>query len=302
MALNPWRLQLLCQLESLGTVRAVARAAHVSASSVSQQLAVLEAETGAQLLERTGRRIRLTPAGASLARRARDILDRMAEAEAELGVVAGTPAGVVRIAAFQSAIHSLVVPAIARLRASHPALEVHVDELEPHDSTPALLRGDTDVAVTTTDLLSAPQHRDLHPVPLITDPIVVVAPRGHRIAACERVTLGDLAEEDWIFDLPGSAMADLATRLCQQAGFEPRVVCRFTTYLITLQHVEGGASIALLPELAVDRRHGVVVRELAPSVRRRIAAVVRRGSVGRPSVDVVLEGLRERAADQRRPG
>ena len=84
MTLNPWRLRLLSQLDTYGTVRVVAQAANVSASSVSQQLSVLEAETHAQLLERTGRRVRLTPTGLILARRARAILDHMAAVEAEL--------------------------------------------------------------------------------------------------------------------------------------------------------------------------------------------------------------------------
>lgn len=292
MALNPWRLQLLCQLESLGTVRAVSRAAHVSASSVSQQLAVLEAETGAHLLERTGRRVQLTSAGTLLAARARDILDRMAEAEAELGTLAETPSGVIRVAAFQSAIHSLVMPAVAQLRQRHPALTVHVDELEPHQSVPALLRGDNDIAITTSDLVGPPRHRDLHLVPLLSDAIVVVTPSGHRIGAVERVDLADLADEDWTFDLPGSSMADLATQLCRRAGFEPRVVCRFTTYLVTLQHVESGGPIALLPELAVDRRYHVLARGLEPAAERHVTAAVRRSSVGRLSIDTVLDALR----------
>jgi DNA-binding transcriptional LysR family regulator len=300
VTLNPWRLRLLCQLETLGTVRAVARAAHQSASSVSQQLAVLESETGTALIERAGGRVQLTSAGFLLARRARDILDLMADTEAELQMLGDEPAGIVRVAAFQSAIHSLVVPAVTRLQDRHPAIEVHVDELEPHASTPALLRGDADIAITTTDFLDAPRHRDLHLVPLVTDSIVLIAPAGHRVERDERVTLGGLAEEAWTFDIPGSYMADLATRLCRQAGFEPRVVCRFNNYLITLQHVESQGSIALLPELAVDRRYGVIARELNPSAQRRITAAIRSSSTGRGSINAVLDTLRASARSSRR--
>ena len=96
MTLNPWRLRLLSQLDALGTVRAVAQAANLSASSVSQQLAVLENETRTQLLERTGRRVRLTSAGLILARRARSILDQMASVEAELRELSQEPSGRVR--------------------------------------------------------------------------------------------------------------------------------------------------------------------------------------------------------------
>jgi DNA-binding transcriptional LysR family regulator len=296
VTLNPWRLRLLCQLETLGTVRAVASAAHQSASSVSQQLSVLETETGARLLERTGRRVQLTTAGHVLASRARDILDRMADAEAELQALGDDPSGVVRVAAFQSAIHSLVVPAAGALRLLHPGVQVHVDELEPHESTPALLRGDVDIALTTTDFLDMPRHQDVHLVPLTTDAIVLVVPRGHRLARQDRVELAGLADADWTFDLPGSYMADLATRLCRQAGFEPRVVCRFNNYLIALQYVESAGSVTLLPELALDPRYDVQTLGLTPPTHRRITAAIRSSSAPRASVTVVLDALRAQAS------
>ena len=292
MPLNPWRLRLLCQLETFGTVRAVAEAAHQSASSVSQQLSVLEAETGAQLLERTGRRVRLTAAGHLLASRARDLLDRMADIEAELHALDGEPSGIVRVAAFQSAVHSLVVPAVQALRTSHPGVEVHIEELEPHASTPALLRDDVDIAVTTTDFLEQPLHPDLRLVPLVTDAIVLVCPPDHRAARQDRVELSALADEDWTADLPGSYMAELATRLCRQAGFEPHVVCRFNNYLLALQHVESSGSVTLLPELAVDPRYAVVTRELDPPVQRRITAAIRDSSTSRGPVTTVLDAVR----------
>ncbi|KDN16641.1 LysR family transcriptional regulator [Amycolatopsis rifamycinica] len=286
--LNPWRLRLLSRLDTLGTVRAVAQDANLSASSVSQQLAVLEAETRTQLLERTGRRIRLTPAGLMLARRARVILDHMETVEAELRSLGEEPAGLVRLGAFQSAIHTLAVPAVTRL--THPDLEVQLLELEPHESIPALRGGDADVIITTTDFVELPLGPDLDIVPLVTDPIVLVtppdAPRGPAV-------LSAYADAPWALDMPQSYMANLTLRLCRESGFEPRVVCRFSNYLMTLQHVEAGLSIALLPGLAVDRRYRVATRELSTPVTRTIAAVVRRGTPLRAGVHVVLDALRQ---------
>ncbi|MEV6829212.1 LysR family transcriptional regulator [Amycolatopsis sp. NPDC051102] len=286
--LNPWRLRLLSRLDTLGTIRAVAQDANLSASSVSQQLAVLEAETRTQLLERTGRRVRLTPAGLMLARRARAILDHMDTVEAELRSLGEEPAGLVRLGAFQSAIHTLAVPAVTRL--THPHLEVQLLELEPHESIPALRGGDADVIITTTDFVELPLGPDLDIIPLATDPIVLVtppeAPRGPAV-------LSAYADAPWALDVPQSYMANLTLRLCRESGFEPRVVCRFSNYLMTLQHVEAGLSIALLPGLAVDRRYRVATRELATPVTRTIAAVVRRGSPPRAAVNVVLEALRQ---------
>ena len=291
--LNPWRLRLLCQLETLGTVRAVAAAASQSASSVSQQLAVLEAEAGVPLLERTGRRVRLTPAGHLVAQRGRDILDRLAETEGELRALRGEPSGIVRVAAFQSAIHSFVLPTVFRLGTSHPNVEIHVHELEPHESTSAVLSGDVELAITTTDFLDVPRHADLHLIPLANDPIVLIAPLGHRVGDQDQVDLASLADEKWTFDVPGSFMSNLAIRLCRDAGFEPHVGCRFNNYLITGQHVANGGSIALLPRLAVDSQFPLLIRPLAPPVQRNVTAAVRRSSASSASVNLTLETLRE---------
>jgi len=284
MTLNPWRLRLLSQLDALGTVRAVAQAANLSASSVSQQLAVLESETRTQLIERTGRRVRLTSAGVILARRARSILDQMDAVEAELRGLNDEPSGRIRLGAFQSSVHTLVVPAVQTL--VHPHLDVEIVELEPHASMPALLAGEVDVIITTTDFVELPVPGDIDVVPLGEDPIVLLSPPGrpkHDLAAC--------ADEPWAFDIPGSYMANLATRLCRQAGFEPGVVGRFSNYMLTLKHVEAGLAVAVLPALAVDPRFDVVAKELP--VTRRITAAVRRDP--RAAITVVLDALHTRS-------
>ncbi|MDT7785145.1 MAG: hypothetical protein QOF58_3564 [Pseudonocardiales bacterium] len=288
MTLNPWRLKLLSQLDALGTVRAVAQAANLSASSVSQQLAVLEAETRTQLLERTGRRVRLTSAGLILARRARSILDHMDAVEAELRGLDEEPSGRVRLGGFQSSIHTLAVPAIQNL--GHPHLDVELVELEPHASMPALLAGEVDVIITTTDFVELPVPEDVDVVPLGQDPVVLVTPPNH-----PATDVGHCKDEPWAFDIPGSYMASLATRLCREAGFEPKIVGRFSNYMLTLKHVEAGLAVAVLPALAVDPRFDVATKELP--VTRRIAAAVRRDS--RAAITVVLDALHTRSLDGR---
>jgi DNA-binding transcriptional LysR family regulator len=254
---------------------------------VSQQLAVLEAETHTQLLERTGRRVRLTPAGLILARRARAILDHMDTVEAELRGLGDEPAGLVRLGTFQSAIHTFAVPAVIALARTHPHLEIELLELEPHESIPALRVGDADLIITTPDFVELPLGPDVDVVPLATDPIVLVVPT--ELAGSGPADLAGYAHEPWAFDVPQSYMANLTTRLCRQAGFEPRVVCRFSNYLMTLQHVEAGLAVALLPALAVDPRYRVATRELSPAVTRTITAVVRRGTRQRAAVNQVLD-------------
>ncbi|WP_033431693.1 LysR family transcriptional regulator [Saccharothrix syringae] len=291
--LSSSRLRLLSLLESLGTVRAVAETLHLSASTVSQQLALLETETRCRLFERSGRRVRLTEAGLLLARRGREILDRMAEAEAELRALNDEPAGTVRLGVFQSAIYTLAVPAATRLATTHPHLHLELIELEPHESGPALRSGEVDVIVTTTDYAGLALGSDLETIPLGADPVVLVLPRGHPLTHRTSVDLAACRAETWACDRPRSYMAELTTRLCRESGFEPRVACRFGNYLMLLRHVESGRSIALLPALAVTPEHAVVTRELSTPVHRNVTVVVRRGTTQRSAVNAVVAALRD---------
>ncbi|WP_433300377.1 LysR family transcriptional regulator [Actinoplanes sp. CA-030573] len=294
MTLNPWRLRLLADLATYGTVRAVAQRGNLSPSAVSQQLATLERETRTALLERTGRRVRLTAAGVLLAGRAREILAAMDAAEAELRGLADEPAGTVTLAAFQSAVHSVAEPAVTALAERHPDVTVVLLELEPHESMPALRRGDVDVIVTTTDFVGAELDPAIDLVPIAEDEIVLVLPPGHPLTAYEMIALEWCADQRWTFDVNGSYMSELATRLCREAAFEPSVIGRFNNYMLTLRHVEKGRSIALLPSLAVDPRYAVATRPLSPPVTRRIVAAVRRPASPRPEITAVLTALRTR--------
>ncbi|MFE6237172.1 LysR family transcriptional regulator [Cellulosimicrobium sp. NPDC057862] len=299
--LNASRLQILARLESLGTVRAVGASLHLSPSAVSAQLAALEAETGARLVERTGRRVRLTPAGRTLARHARVILDQMALAEAELAHPDGQPAGVVRVAAFSSGVRALVIPLARRLAVEHPRVQVEVVELDPRESGPALRRADVDVAVTA-DLLDGARLAgpDVATVSLLEDPVVLVAPAGasaSEAAGEGPVDLAGLADARWAADLPGRYLSTLVESACRDAGFEPRVVARLPSYELLLAHVEAGLSVALLPGLAVDPRYDVVARPLRSPRTRPVYAAVRRGAPPTAATSVVLAGLRRVAAD-----
>ncbi|MEU7875345.1 LysR substrate-binding domain-containing protein [Dactylosporangium sp. NPDC049140] len=291
--LDPWRLKLLGDLAALGTVRAVAQAAHLSPSTVSQQLAVLEREAGARLFERAGRRLRLTDAGQTLARHARTILDQMETARAELAGDASAPAGRVTIGAFTSAANTFVLAAIRRLRAETPRLRIDIRELDPTESVPALRRGACDIAVTA-DLFdgTAPVDEEIRHTPLGTDPVVLVTASG---AGAGPVDLASYAGALWSAERPGTWTHDLITRACRRAGFEPDVTALFASYGPLLAHVEAGLSVTLLPGLAVDPRYDVTAHPLHEPLERRITAAVRASAANRPAIATTLAALREAA-------
>src|ERR1700748_234021 len=144
--LDVTRLRVIDAVARHGSVTAAANELHYSQPSVSHHLARLEAETGAQLLQRAGRGIRLTEAGRLLAARAAEILGRIEAADAELAAHVGLTAGRVRLAGFSSAIGSLVPGALAGLARTHPDLDVTLTDTHPPEAPELPRPGQVDVA------------------------------------------------------------------------------------------------------------------------------------------------------------
>jgi DNA-binding transcriptional LysR family regulator len=285
--LDPRRLRLLIQLESLGTVRAVAVAASMSPSAVSQQLAALERESGAALLERHGRAVALTDAGVALAAHARAILERIGAAEEDLRALRDAPAGTVRIASFTSAMRAFVITAAATTGREYPGVSVHLAELEPDECVPALTRGEADLAVVADfgdgTLPHTPHLRSVH---LATDELRVVLPVGH---SGYFGRLENLADEPWLLD--GTELERHVLRRCRQAGFEPRVAGRLFSHEALLYAVRSGLGVTILPTFALDRAEGVEIRALSPVAPRELVVLHREEALDRRSVALALEVL-----------
>src|SRR5580700_891864 len=118
------RLRVLVAVARHGSVTAAARALNYAQPSISHHIARLEAETGARLLQRAGRGVRLTDAGRLLAERAEEIIGRLDAAENELAAHVGLRQGRVRLASFPSALGTIVPAAAARLEAESPGMDV----------------------------------------------------------------------------------------------------------------------------------------------------------------------------------
>lgn len=295
MTLNPWRLRLLDVFARVGTVRAVAAELVMSPSTVSQQLAVLEAETGAQLFERVGRRLVLTSTGELLVDRARELRDHMDSISAELREITTEPAGRVRLGGFASSAEAILIPATIDVAARHPRLNLELLEIEPRAATTALHQGRCDLIVTVDEADGTLLSPSIAVVPLATDPLMAVMPAGHAVDSRDRVSLTDLAAERWALDLPGTYLGELVSRECRLAGFEPTVAGRFSSYQVMLSHVAAGLSVAILPELAIDSAAEVTARPVAELAHRRIVVAVRAGNARRLAITSVVEALRRAA-------
>jgi len=145
--LDATRLRVLVAVARHGSVTGAAQALNYAQPSISHHIARLESETGAKLMERSGRGIRLTDAGQLLAERAEEILGRLDAAEAELAAHIGLRLGRVRLAVFGSGLGTIVPAAAAWMRAERPGTDLTAIQAEPADALRLLRAGLTDVAL-----------------------------------------------------------------------------------------------------------------------------------------------------------
>jgi DNA-binding transcriptional LysR family regulator len=299
MALDVRRLRVLRELAARGTIAATAEALGYTPPAVSQQLAQLEREAGVALLERNGRRRRLTPAGQELVARTDTILRELEAAEAALARTTTDVAGVLRFAAFPSGHRRLLPAALADLATRHPDLSVTSHEMEPEDSLPALKLAELDVALAQ-DYPFAPLAPDpaLERTHLLDDPIAVALPAER--APDGPVDLATLAHEPWIAGREGTFCHAVVLHAARAAGFEPRLAHLTNDFSVAYAIVAAGGAVGLVPRLAGDPPPGVALRPaLGQRLGRRIYAVVRAGSATRPAVTAMLAALDGAAAPLR---
>ncbi len=308
--LDTHRLRLLREFAERGTISATAAALGYTPSAVSQQLAALERESGAVLLDRTARTAELTDAGRRLVEHAERILALVEAAEADLS--SAGPTGRLTVTAFPTAAVAFGPALVRRVRA-HPGMSLLLRETQREEGLRLVRSGEVDVALIAdwSGRLTRPGPGSGHGggrggseggeetgvlrfYRLLRDPVVLVLPRGHPFAdPAKPVDLDELRDEPWLAAPIGEPSRQAVDRLLVGAGGMPPAPWEFEGLSTILSLVARGIGIAALPRLTLaagDRR--VAVRELpVPTQARDVCAVARASSVRRPSVAVILAAL-----------
>lgn len=291
------QLRTLRAVADHGSVSAAAMALHLTPSAVSQQLAGLSKATGTELLERRGRGVVLTDAARILVSHADLVFAQLERATSEMRAATVTGPTTVRIAGFPTALATVVAPALATLRAAHPAWEFDVSDTESEESLPRLVDGDLDVAVVMAapnrPLLGDPR---LRVEPLMEDPYVVVLPTGHPLADATDLALTELAGDPWVLAREGLSCHDNISAICADAGFQPRGRLRCSDFTAALAVVAAGLGVMLLPRLGRPARlpEGVALVPLRPGGPRRYLLVAMRRGAEYPEVAAALREAADR--------
>jgi len=298
--LNIWRLKLLVQFQTLGTMQKVSEIMHTSIATVSQQLSLLEQDTNIKLFEKVGRKVQLTYEGHELVKKVRPVLNQLEDIEHALHDTTDEIQGTVRIAAFTSVLERVIVPVVAKLSRLYPKLHIRLTEMEPDVSIPAIDAYQFDLAVVAYSEkphLLEQSHRKVTKIG--HDRLMVLVSEQHPLAQQSAVNIKALQQENWVLEPAGTYLCDYTKKLCRDSGFEPNVAHVVQSYLSMHAMIAENLAIGILPHLAViNSISGVKVLQIEPPATRNIYLVSLKKTTTTRAMRLVAETLAHLSLDQ----
>lgn len=287
------QLKVLEAVARHGSVTEAAKELHYSQPSVSHHLRRLQAATGATLIQRVGRGIRLTPEGELLAQRATEILGRLNAASVELAARVGLRAGRVRLAGFQTVLSTLIPKAAAELSRLHPGIELNLVDARPADGIELLRSGRVDMALIFQHADPPLDEEGLRLTHLLDDPLYLASNRPDQ-------RLEDHRDSAWVGGCEHCRAATIAA--CERAGFSPRITHTFDDTVIAQSLVAAGMGVAILNGLALHahRTPGIHTTQLT-DIARRVYAATYGDPPDPPATTALLEILASAATTLRAP-
>jgi DNA-binding transcriptional LysR family regulator len=276
--------------EELHFGRAAARL-HIAQPSLSQQVRRLEQQLGVTLLERSSRRVELTPAGEALLREGRKLLTQAARA-----ADAARAAGRDRLAVgfYGSAAGELLPTVLRAFGEQHPLVEVSVRELLL-ESIDEVLEGRVDIAFTRL----LPGQTELEAEILRRELRVAALPASHRFAARTSVKFAELRDEQFITNPIGGRVPARWLSEQQRHGLPGRVAAEAASIQEILTLVASGSGVCLVPASVAARypRADVVYVPVSDADPAVVSLAWRPGGLS-ATADAFIRSAREVYADQ----
>jgi LysR family transcriptional regulator for metE and metH len=247
MDLEVRHLQLVAAVADMGSLTRAGDRLHLTQSALSHQLRGIESRLGAALFLRVGKRLVLTPAGERLLASAKDVLERLAQAEEDIRRMGKERAGVLRITTECYTCYHWLPPLLMRYRRKFPRVEVRIDVEATRAPLEGLLAGRLDLAIVTAPVAD----RRLVSKKLFEDEVVLIAARDHRFAQQSHVKLSELREETFYIYPPREESRVLQEVLLPNGISPARVEEVQLTEAIT-ELVKAGLGVAALARWAVQ--------------------------------------------------
>ena len=280
-------------VEEAGFTRAAARL-HVAQPGVSAQIRQLERELGEPLLDRSGRTVRPTEAGAALMAHARAALDAVEAARSSVAELTGLVRGHVRMGT-AGALAAVDVPELlAGFRDRYPAVEISLTEAASAQLVEELQLGRLDLVLVGSVALP----RGVATRVVADEALVAAVPRQHALAGRSRISVAALQE--WpLISLPrGTGLRACVEDACAAAGFRPHVALEAGDPRLVTRLAVRGLGVALVTE-SMARVHAGDVHTIAitGAPRARILLAWRAQGVTGPAGRALIEHARAALPD-----
>ena len=284
-----------------GGFTAAARAELIVQSALSTSIRNLERELGAELFERTGRRVVLTEAGRALVPQARALLAAAEAVKDAVAAVADLATGRVSIGTIQT-LTCVDLPAeLAAFHRDVPGVQVSVRDAPVAELTEALRAGELDLAYLAPDARPLPEGLTVHAT--WQEELVLVTAPGHPLAKAGRTLIKDLAEEPFVDFRAGTGLETAVRRLAAHCGLERRITCDVTQIGLLVELVRAGIGVAFVPRAIGERAGLPCVRIRQPEPGRTVVLAGRGPRPRNPAAAALLRHLTAAApAAAGRPG
>ncbi|MEU6395001.1 LysR substrate-binding domain-containing protein [Streptomyces sp. NPDC046939] len=294
------RTPSLAQLRAFGAVaehlhfRDAAAAIGMSQPALSGAVSALEETLGVTLVERTTRKVLLSPAGERIAVRARAVLDEVGALMEEAEAVRAPFTGALRLGVIPT-VAPYLLPSVLRLvHEKYPELDLQVHEEQTASLVEGLTAGRLDLLLLAVPL-GVPGVVEL---PLFDEDFVLVTPLDHWLGGREGIPREALRELNLLLLDEGHCLRDQALDICREAGRSDAPVTTTAAGLATLvQLVAGGLGVTLLPRTAVavetSRSSQLLTGYFAdPAPTRRVALAMRVGAARAGEYEELARALR----------
>jgi DNA-binding transcriptional LysR family regulator len=254
--------------DELNFTRAASRL-RVAQSAVSSQIQDLENELGVVLLERSRRRVTLTAAGKAFVEASEKVLRSVEDASRQARRIGHGEYGTLAVGFIGSQSHEWMPRVLKRFRAKYPEVEVTLMEIHPSQQLEALLARTLDVGLVGP--ISGKPPPGLRLECFSEEWPFVGMPNDHRFARLPKVALAQLKHEPFIFTSEKNSpnYRYLIARMCERAGFVPKVVQEVDRARTGVQYVAAGFGISIFAEhISRLPAPGVRFVPLAPPVQK----------------------------------
>jgi DNA-binding transcriptional LysR family regulator len=285
------QLEYLVAVADAASFTRAAAELQVAQPGVSAQIRRLERELGQTLLDRSGRTVRVTAAGAAVLPYARAALSAVAGARGAVDRLAGLLGGRVSVGMVVSCSFGGIPETLAEFHRAHPQVEITLSEDNSDRLVEALREGRLDLAFVAT----AGAPRGIETQTLVEEPLVVAVTHGDPLAGRATISLDDLRDRALVCLPRGTGIRGILERQCVAAGFLPQVRLEASNPNVVALLAARGLGAAVLPEsVAVAHERRLKAIRLRPALRGRVELAWRSEGPTSPAGAALLAHARAR--------